>query len=93
MAGTMEGFMPTMGDIFKQMRKTSQEKKAKNRKYSQQLLQTAQVPHKAHNHGAHLVIESTQGPIDFWPGTGLWIVRATRQRGRGVKKLLAFLEK
>lgn len=30
--------------------------------------------------------------VDFWPGTGLWIVRGEQQRWRGVRKLLAFVE-
>lgn len=45
------------------------------------------------NLGAHLVVTGKSCIIDFWPGTGLWIVRQQTPRKRGVRGLLDFLAK
>ena len=42
------------------------------------------------NGGAHLIVQSANGSIDFWPGTGPW-KSGCGKSGRGIKNLLRFL--
>lgn len=42
------------------------------------------------NGGAHLVVKG-KSVIDFWPGTGLWIDRGNSASGRGVFKLIKYI--
>ncbi len=66
------------------------EKTASNRRTSAEVLERRGVPFVSKNDGAHLIINNQ---IDFWPGTGLWIVRQSGKKGRGVFNLLAYLNK
>lgn len=66
-------------------------KTARNRASSTRLLAESGVQFEAKNGGAHLVVKHHQSYIDFWPGTGLWIVRGSTKRNRGVLRLLRFL--
>lgn len=38
------------------------------------------------NLGEHVVVD--RGLVDFWPGTGVWIFRGDRKRGRGFDPLV-----
>lgn len=80
--------MGDMGDIFNTMREASQEKRAANRMSSRELLEKHNIQFEVKNAGVHLIVD---GRIDFWPGTGLWVVRGSKGKQRGVKKLLSFL--
>ena len=71
--------------------KMKQEKRAKNREDSARLLQEAGVPFTPMNDGAHLIVTWRGHVFDFWPGTGLWMMRGSTQRHRGVRKLLKML--
>lgn len=76
-----------MKDHFDDLRKYNQHKRASNREKSQQLLVKHGVTFTIHNSGAHLIVHSPEGLIDFWPGTGKWIIRG-KADGRGVFNLL-----
>lgn len=82
----------SMGDVFNAMKKAKQEKRAQNRETSPEILRRAGVAFAEFNMGAHLVVKHGDGAItvDFWPGTGKWIVRGGR-KGRGVFNLLRLL--
>ena len=82
--------MSEAGQMWTDHRKQSQEKRASNREASAELLSKAGVSFESKNHGAHLVVASN---FDFWPGTGLWSHRQSRETGRGVNGLLARLRK
>lgn len=69
----------------------SQEKRADNRAASKAILEAAGIPLEVKNNGAHLIVGKPP-LIDFWPGTGKWIVRATQRPGRGVYPLLKLLK-
>ena len=77
--------MGDMGEIFNAMKEASQEKRANNRASSAQLLTDAGIDFVSKNAGAHLIVEDR---IDFWPGTGLWIVRGETKKHRGIRKLI-----
>lgn len=68
--------------------KMKQEKRAKNREDSAQMLRDAGVVFLDKNNGAHLIVTAKAGTFDFWPGTGLWKMRGSTQTHRGVRKLL-----
>ncbi len=82
--------MGDMGDVFRAMKAASQKKRASNRDNAIPLLSNANIEYESKSNGTHLIIE---GRIDFWPGTGLWIVRDTNMRRRGIRKLIAYLER
>jgi hypothetical protein len=47
-----------------------------------------------HNNGAHLVIFATTDsePLDFWPGTQLWMERKTKTKHHGIESLLTHVK-
>ena len=42
--------------------------------------------------GAHLIVQAGAHTIDFWPSTGLWMVRKQKTRHGGVRKLIQFIK-
>ena len=80
-----------MGDFWRDVKAASQVKRANNRQSSPDLLRAAGVPFTIKNLDAHLIVKTDGGhTVDFWPGTGLWIMRGSTQRHGGVRKLIAF---
>ena len=79
-----------LGAYWRDVRAASQAKRADNRKSSMELLNEAGIAFKTNNYGGHLVVQANGHLIDFWPGTGLWVMRGSTQRHRGVKKLVKF---
>ena len=72
---------------------TSQERRAGNRESSPKLLEQAGVEFQSSNNGAHLIVTGSSWElIDFWPGTGKWIARETKHKGRGVFNLLKYVK-
>lgn len=78
----------SMSDYWNDIRAARQEKRADNRAQSAELLRKAGVAFEAKNGGAHLIVTALGKTIDFWPGTGLWIVRGQSRQRRGVKRLI-----
>ena len=68
-------------------------KRASNRQWSTQHLVDKGIAFQSKNKGAHLIVESPIGLIDFWPGTGKWIVRSNKKTKRGVRELIKYIEK
>jgi hypothetical protein len=81
--------MGDVGDDFKIMREAGKLKRASNRELSADYLKAYGISFESKNNGAHLIV---MNKIDFWPGTGRWIVRATKKRGFGVKNLVKRLK-
>lgn len=88
---------PDIWDAYADLRKMRQEKRANNREQSAALLTRAGIFFEAKNDGAHLIVIGGPFVIDFWPGTGLWIVRGKAEdlsrKKRGVRNLIAFVER
>jgi len=78
-------------EAFRAMAALSQQKRAANRAAAPNLLTQAGVQFTSNNLGAHLVVVAGAFVVDFWPGTGLWIVRGAAARRRGVFGLLDFI--
>lgn len=81
-----------MYNIWKGYKEASQEKRAKNRENSADLLTKKEIPFIEHNGGAHLVVNHKGKFIDFWPGTGKYIVRGSKTKGRGIFNMLKYLD-
>lgn len=84
--------MGDMGDDFNFMKNRSREKRADNREYSAAVLTRSGIVFESKNMDAHLIVLGGAKVIDFWPGTGLWIVRGSKEKRRGVRKLVEFVE-
>lgn len=82
--------MSDMGDMFNDLKKVRQEKRADNRESSAEYLRQRGIPFVEKNLGAHLIVEGSAGFIDFWPGTGKWHSRCGK-KGFGVRNLVAFI--
>jgi hypothetical protein len=80
----------SLSDFWRDVRAAGQVKRASNRAQSPGCLRDAGFAFEVKNDGAHLLVHGPAGLIDFWPGTGLWIVRGTSWRGHGVFKLIKF---
>lgn len=80
-------------DFYNDLKQIKAEKRAANRSASAILLERAGVIFESKNAGAHLIVQAGRVAVDFWPGTGLWIARGSSDRRRGVRKLIAFVEK
>lgn len=83
--------MGDMGEVFNEMRLAKKERRANNTQDSTAMLQGNHIAFESHNAGAHLVIDAGVCKIDFWPSTGLWIVRGNKKRHGGVRKLIQYV--
>lgn len=79
-------------EFYNDLKVIKAEKRASNREASAAILSRSGIVFESKNEGAHLVVLAGQSVVDFWPGTGLWIVRGG-QRKRGVRNLVKFVEK
>jgi hypothetical protein len=87
--------MSDQAEIWRDVRHERQEKRASNRVSSRDLLRAAGVVFVEKNDGTHVIVDGGPGGrrADFWPGTGLWMVRGSSKRHRGVRRLLKWLGK
>jgi hypothetical protein len=64
------------------------QRRARNREHGFDALASAGYHFEVKNGAAHLIVETDQGKVDFWPGTKKWIVRKGGRMGRGVEALM-----
>lgn len=84
--------MGDMAEGWDQWRAMKQEKRRSNLAHSTRLLETNGIPVTVHNGGIHLVLTKGDQIIDYWPSTGLWWIRGTSNKRRGVQRLLAYMK-
>ena len=96
--------MGDVGDIFRAIRdqkvEESKRRRGGYREHAPKVIEAAGLAFESKNAGAHLIVKKPHSGccVDFWPGTGLWIVRlrgdikSKQRRGRGIFNLLQFLE-
>ncbi len=80
--------MSETGDLFKLIGEASKAKRAANRTQSTRLLTDKGIRFNSSNAGAHLIVTHNDTVVDFWPGTGKWIIRGSGEYCRGVFNLL-----
>lgn len=84
--------MSEVGEAYEGMHAESRERRAKNRQSSADLLRAHGFEFQTRNAGAHLIVDTPRGPVDFWPGTGLWCQRGTTKTHRGVFRLIGWAQ-
>lgn len=72
-------------EMWREVRKAKQEKRAENTLRSTEILVIAGIPFVSKNNGAHLIVD---GRFDFWPSTGLWVERGKTRKNRGIRNLI-----
>lgn len=79
-----------MSEYYKDLKEISKLKRESNRKSSYGFLVSRRIKFDSKNNGAHFILYNKEDipVIDFWPGTGKWIVRKTNQKGYGVKNVV-----
>lgn len=82
-----------MAAIGKHLKEESAKRRAKNRLNGEIALRYAEIPFIIKNNGAHFIVTTPKGlVIDYWPGTGLWMVHGNTLRRRGVSSLIRFVK-
>ena len=76
-------------DAYREKRKESQERRATYRENAEKILTENGIDFIQHTK-AHYSIQDRK--YDLWPGTGLWIERATGKRGRGIFNLIKLIK-
>jgi len=84
--------MGDMGDVFNDLRKIKQEKRASNTESSTALLAAAGIRFLSLNGGVHLRVKAGVRDVDFWPSTGLWMVAGEQRKNRGVRNLINYVK-
>lgn len=79
--------MGDMGDDFRAWDKEKKVKRASNTVESTRMLLEAGIEYESKNGGAHLIVNTPSGLVDFWPSSGLYIIRSSGQKRRGVRNL------
>lgn len=82
--------MSEVSDMWRDLKKSRQLNRAKNRDQSAAILRAAGIDFYTHNDGAHLIVQA-KTVIDFWPGTGRWKDRADGHTAFGVKSLIKYI--
>ena len=82
--------MGDMGEMFNDLKKIRQKKRADNRENSADYLAQRGIPFVSKNGGAQLKKKKKECFIDFWPGPGKWHSRCGK-KGFGVRNLVAFI--
>lgn len=86
--------MSDLSETFAAIKEAARKKRASNRENGAALLVLKAVPFEERNLGRHLIVSAgSAGIVDYWPGTGLWIVRSNKKKGRGAAKLLELIQK
>lgn len=78
----------SLSDYWRDVKAASQEKRAGNRMSSAEILKSKGIAFESKSFGVHLIVRHAGKTVDFWPGTGKWIIRGGPSRGCGVKNLL-----
>jgi hypothetical protein len=85
--------MGDMAEGWAEWREKKQKKKRSNMAASTAMLTGAGVSFQSHNSGVHLVLSKGEELIDFWPSTGLWWIRGTSNKRRGIQKLIQHMKR
>lgn len=71
-------------------KKDRQERVGRNKTFAVDMLKKCGVAFKVKNGGEHVIVAGNPA-TDYWPGTGLFIQRATKKEGRGIYNLLKLI--
>jgi hypothetical protein len=80
--------MSEISQTYQSIKNYSKAKKQRNKHGSTSLLESNNIKFDSKNNGVHLIIDGCDEIIDFYPSTGLWIIRSKQIKSRGVRKLI-----
>jgi hypothetical protein len=83
--------MSDIGETFKAFKEERRIKRWGNFDSSIGILKSKNIPHVVCNSGNGHVLVCND--IDFWPTTGRWRRRVFNHQGRGIKRLLSYIER
>lgn len=81
-----------VGEYFNDLKEIKKAKKESNLESSTRILEQKGIDFDSCNGGVHLIVRRDGKTVDFWPSTGKWIVRKESRKGRGIFKLLRYLQ-
>ena len=82
--------MSELGDDFREWREYKRKRKAEFVATATRVLGKEGVFYTVLDYGTnHFRIENR---VDYWPGTGTWIVLETRERGYGLRELIKYIK-
>ena len=82
--------LPDFSLFSPEERKRKAAKRQHNREYSTAFLAKKKIEFTSLNGGVHLRITAKGQTIDFWPSTGLWVLKGGT-RNRGIFKLYKYI--
>lgn len=82
-----------VSEMWSEYKKMKQDARTQRREKAPDQLTQAGINFTEHNNGAHLIVETHMGLVDFWPGTTRWKTRTFPAiEGFGVQKLLQYAQ-
>lgn len=81
------------GDEWRAKKAAGRDKRAANRDRSAEALRGEGIAFESKNGGAHLIVRHEGQVINFWPGTGLWVVQGHPAHHRGVFRLIKHIKR
>lgn len=78
------------GEMWREFKKYKQGCRTQRRENAPDQLRAKGIVFTEHNNGAHLILDTEMGFVDFWPGTTKWKFRSG-ESGYGLAKLLGRL--
>jgi hypothetical protein len=81
-----------VSEMCRERREFTQKKRRSNLAASTAMLTGAGLSFQSNNGGIHLVLLKNEQFIDFWPSTGLWWIRGTSNKRRGIQKLIKYMK-
>lgn len=90
--------MSELGEYWRDVKPIlKEEKQNRSEKYFTNAMKTFEgkgYDFEIHPNTYQIVIACENGVVvDFWSSTGTWIERKTKERGRGIKGLMSFVDK
>jgi hypothetical protein len=86
------GMKNEITEMWHERRLQQRVKKRSNLAFSTNKLILEGLTFVSHNDGTHLVLTKGDQHIDYWPSTGLWWIRGTKNKRRGIEKLIKYMK-
>jgi hypothetical protein len=83
-----------MIDMCREIKDAESARRSERRESAPDTLRARGINFDVRNGGAHLIVKTSNGCVDFWPGTQRWMSRLKNKagQGRGFKSLFSFLD-
>lgn len=85
--------MSDLAEMYDNWREESKRRRMTHREWATKALDALGIDFESKNKGAHLIVRCAGKTIDYWPGTGKWIYRATKAGKRGIRSLMRAIDR